>query len=274
MRRLFNRLDVVSPALRGLALGAASVLAVSGIAASDIPSHPGVVAPRPVPAGTVLADLSGRTLYVSDADKPGKPGCDEACARVWSPLPAAWLAAEPGGDWTIVARSDGTRQWAYKGKPLYIYSGDHKPGDVNGEAIAGWHSVMVERKFLPPSVAIWRSDFGPAFRTTDGHTLYVLAELRFNALGTKRHTGQNLGLTECTGDCLKDWPPLEATADAKGADDWSVITRADGLRQWAYKGWPVYRNVRDQKEGDTFGEGVTTVRSGVSGLSWEVATLQ
>jgi predicted lipoprotein with Yx(FWY)xxD motif len=237
-------------------------------------TQPGVVTTQAVPAGAILADVSGRTLYTYDADKNGKSACVDACARSWSPLAAAWLAAPPGGDWSIVTRNDGTRQWAFKGKPLYIFSGDQKPGDMNGDgAPGGWHTVMTEQKFLPPDVAIWHSDFGPAFRTADGHTLYVLAELRFNPLGTKRHTGLNLGLTECTAECLKEWPPLEAPADAKPAGDWTVVARADGIRQWAYKGWPVYRNAQDQKAGDTFGEGVTKVRNGISGLSWEVATL-
>ena len=74
---------------------------------------------------------------------------------------------------------------------------------------------------------------GRLFTTTDGHTLYVLAELRFNPLGTKRHTGPNLGLTDCTGDCTKTWLPYVAPADAAGAEDWSVVARDDGTRQWA-----------------------------------------
>ena len=246
-------------------LGASAEAEIAG------PAQPGIITVQPIPGGAVYADIAGRTLYSSDADKGGQSACDAACLETWSPLASAWLAT-PTGDWTIIPRADGSRQWAFKGKPLYTFSGDPKAGVVNGSA-AGWHAAVAAQQYLPPGVTIWRSDFGPAFRTADGRTLYVLAELHFNPLGTKRHTGQNLGLTECTADCLKDWPAYEAQADAKPADDWSVVTRADGIRQWAYKGWPVYRNARDQKEGDTFGEGVTTVRTGISGLSWEVATL-
>ena len=42
--------------------------------------------------------------------------------------------AKPVGDYTIIARDDGRRQWAYKGKPLYVWSKDGKPGDQSGEA--------------------------------------------------------------------------------------------------------------------------------------------
>ena len=260
------------------ALIAAGVLSLTAAAAladapASAPAMPTVVATRAVPAGTVLADVAGKTLYTYDKDKGDNSACDAACLMNWQPLPAAW-AAKATGDWTIVPRDDGTRQWAFQGKPLYTFSGDNKPGDTNGDGLdKAWHTVMTVRKFLPPNVAIWRSDFGPAFQTTDGRTLYVLAELRFNPLGTKRHTGPNIGLDACRDDCTKIWAPLTAPADAKSAEDWSLVTRPDGTRQWAYKDWPVFTNVADTKPGDAQGEGVTEIRDGQSGLHWQVATL-
>jgi predicted lipoprotein with Yx(FWY)xxD motif len=266
--------------MRTLILAAASALALqSGAAFADTPAQtapaaPAFVTAQPYPGGQVFADTSGRTLYTYDRDtKPGKSACVDACAEHWKPLAAAWLA-NPSGDWSILVRDDGTRQWAFKGKPLYTFSGDHKAGEVNGDGLNNeWRAVVTVRKFLPPKVAIWNSDFGPAFTTTDGRTLYVLAQLKFNPLGTKRHTGPNIGLTDCTGDCTKTWIPYAAAADAQGAEDWSVVTRDDGSKQWAYKGWPVYTNARDAKAGDTMGEGVSALKDGISGLSWQVATL-
>ncbi|HTJ65035.1 MAG TPA: hypothetical protein VL899_14620 [Alphaproteobacteria bacterium] len=237
------------------------------------PAMPTVVATRAVPAGTVLADVAGKTLYTSDRDKAGASSCDTDCLRSWQPLPAAWLA-KPAGDWSVIARDDGSKQWAFKGKALYTFAGDNKAGDTNGDgADKNWHAVVMTRKFLPDNVAIWKSDFGTAFRTTDGKTLYVLAELRFNPLGTKRHTGPNIGLDACKDDCLKTWHPLAAPADAKGAEDWTVVARPDGSKQWAYKDWPVFTNVADTKAGDAQGEGVTEIKDGQSGLHWQVATL-
>jgi predicted lipoprotein with Yx(FWY)xxD motif len=97
--------------------------------------------------------------------------------------------------------------------------------------------------------------------------------LHFNPLGTKRHTGPNIGLTDCTAECTKTWVPFKAPADAVAAEDWSIVTRDDGTRQWAYKDWPVYTNVQDSKAGDTLGEGISTLKTGITGLSWQVATL-
>jgi predicted lipoprotein with Yx(FWY)xxD motif len=44
------------------------------------------------------------------------------------------------GDWTVIVRNDGSKQWAYKGKPLYKWMDDHKPGDVDGDGRNNvWH---------------------------------------------------------------------------------------------------------------------------------------
>ena len=266
--------------MRTLLFAAAASIALAGAAQADTATTdgatatPGVITGQVIPGGAVYADVNGKTLYTFDRDtKPGKSACVDACAEDWQAVAAAWLA-KPAGDWGVVGRDDGTKQWSYKGKPLYTFSGDHKASDVNGDGAGGaWHAVFTSRKFLPPNVAIWRSDFGPAFATADGRTLYVLGQLIFNPLGTKRHTGANIGLTDCTGECTKTWIPYVAAADATGAEDWSVVTRDDGTRQWAYKNWPVYTNVQDRKAGDTFGEGVSKLTTGITGLSWQVATL-
>ena len=83
--------------------------------------------------GNVLVDAAGMTLYTFDRDPLGKSACNAQCAANWPPLVAP-AGAKPAGDYTILARDDGRRQWAYKGKPLYVWSKDEKPGDQSGEA--------------------------------------------------------------------------------------------------------------------------------------------
>jgi len=80
-----------------------------------------------------LVDAAGMTLYTFDRDPLGKSACNAQCAANWPPLVAP-RGAKPVGDYTIIARDDGRRQWAYKGKPLYVSSRDEKPGDQRGEA--------------------------------------------------------------------------------------------------------------------------------------------
>lgn len=92
-------------------------------------------------ADGVLVGGSGMTLYTFDRDPAGagKSVCNGPCAQNWPPLAAAADAAG-SGDWTVVVRDDGSRQWAYKGKPLYFWTKDQKPGDRTGDGFNGvWH---------------------------------------------------------------------------------------------------------------------------------------
>lgn len=93
-----------------------------------------------------LASRDGRTLYTFDKDSAGKSACSGGCLAAWP----AFTVANPalaGGDFSIVARDDGSRQWAWRGKPLYFFAGDAKPGDANGDKQGGvWHIVPTTKK--------------------------------------------------------------------------------------------------------------------------------
>jgi len=67
------------------------------------------------------------------------------------------------------------------------------------------------------------------------------------------------GKSVCVDKCAVNWPPLKAGASDNGSGDWSVITRPDGSKQWAYKGWPLYYWIKDQKPGDKTGDDVGKV---------------
>lgn len=55
--------------------------------------------------------------------------------------------------------------------------------------------------------------------------------------------------------CAQVWPPLYAADDAKPVGAWSIITRDDGKKQWAYDHKAVYTSVLDQQPGDVNGGG-------------------
>jgi predicted lipoprotein with Yx(FWY)xxD motif len=84
----------------------------------------------------VLTNAAGMTLYTFDKDAAGsgKSVCNGPCATNWPPLMAA-ADAKAAGDYTIVTRDDGGKQWAYKGKPLYLWIKDTKPGDRSGDGV-------------------------------------------------------------------------------------------------------------------------------------------
>ena len=90
--------------------------------------------------GKVLTNDSDMTLYVFDKDSAGKSACNGPCAGNWPPLMAA-SSAMPMGDYSIITRDDGTKQWAYKGRPLYTWKNDQKPGDITGDGFlnGAWH---------------------------------------------------------------------------------------------------------------------------------------
>jgi len=96
--------------------------------------------------GGVLTNSAGMTLYTFDKDSAGsgKSVCNGPCAKNWPPLMAA-ADDKPGGDWSIVTRDDGSKQWAYAGKPVYLWSKDQKSGDKTGDGfINAWHVVKQE----------------------------------------------------------------------------------------------------------------------------------
>ena len=107
-------------------LACAAALALAACAAT--PTAPAK------PADGVLVGANGMTLYTFDKDTAGsgKSVCNGPCATNWPPLAAA-AGASASGDWTVITRDDGSRQWAYKGRPLYFWAKDQKPGDRTGD---------------------------------------------------------------------------------------------------------------------------------------------
>ena len=93
--------------------------------------------------GGMLVNSAGMTLYTFDKDAAGsgKSTCNGPCAVNWPPLTAA--AADSGsGEWSIAVRDDGSRQWAYQGKPVYLWIKDQKPGDKTGDGVLKvWHVI-------------------------------------------------------------------------------------------------------------------------------------
>lgn len=84
--------------------------------------------------GGALTGATGMTLYTFDRDTAGngKSVCNGPCAANWPPLMAS-DTAKASGEYTIITRDDGKKQWALKGKPLYYWAKDQKPGDRTGD---------------------------------------------------------------------------------------------------------------------------------------------
>lgn len=212
----------------------------------------------------VLADQQGMPLYVFDGDKVGgKPTCTaQPCLNNWSPYLAAQIA-KPMGDFTIVDRGDGVFQWSYQGRPLYTFNNDVEAGDAAGNGLDGkWHVATVRRHFMPETVQIAHNHFGgDNFVDRSGMTLYVRDRIVGTNTGHNLRSGSRgnpiigriLGTASCDSECTKTWKPLIAPADAQAEGYWDIVSRDDGSRQWAYRGYAVYSYTKDEKPGDMRG---------------------
>lgn len=132
---IHNRISTHAFALLGaLALSACTSMGGYGGMSEAMPAKKA--------ADGTLTNAAGMTLYTFDKDSAGKSACNGPCARNWPPL-AAGADAKAMGEWSIVTREDGSKQWAYEGKPLYTWTKDQKPGDKTGDGFLNntWHAA-------------------------------------------------------------------------------------------------------------------------------------
>ena len=110
------------------ATAALMMLAGAGLAAPDLTEVT-------IGGAKALADARGMTLYTFDRDTAGsgKSVCNGPCATNWPPLMGA--TAPAGAGYSVIQRDDGSSQIAYKGKPLYYWAKDMKPGDKTGDGV-------------------------------------------------------------------------------------------------------------------------------------------
>jgi len=98
---------------------------------------------QPVMRDGVLTDAAGRTVYIFDKDEVGKSHCTGGCLTAW-PAFVAKPEAVAKGEFGLID-ANGARQWTVKGKPLYYFAGDSKPGDRNGDGKGGvWHVISAK----------------------------------------------------------------------------------------------------------------------------------
>ena len=234
--------------------------------------------------GPVFADAQGHTLYKwpkmqlrnGDAGEvENKPTCGDqpiressgflspypkglelpdadhrpACTGVWPPAYAP-ADAKPVGQWTVVERLDGRKQWAYKGFALYTSVVDKRPGDVNGgsamlrhgEPGADRHPVGPESN-VPGQFDVETTMAGRLVVLHDGWSVYT-------------YDGDSRNKANCRDACLDGWEPILAAVSATPIGEWTIVERAPGIKQWAFRGRPVYRHLGDPKLGAQDGSDV------------------
>ena len=236
-----------------------------------------------------FATPEGMTLYTFDGDAKGKPTCVEACAEAWPPL-VATDNARPMGRWSVVSRADGAKQWAYLGKPVYASAKDVEPGSVYGNSPArfgmlrkdargnatGGMQRMRDGKIVTPDEPLppgW--NVALAFPVADmqlpvGLRIREIHDAASIALADHR----NMTIYAFAGDARREksagsaWIPVEAAQLSDPIGEFTFILRADGIKQWAYKGYPLYTFAHDLVPGDANGVGIDPRRSVAAVVSY------
>jgi predicted lipoprotein with Yx(FWY)xxD motif len=103
--------------------------------------------------GTFLTDGTGRTLYFFAKDAPGAASCTGTCLDKWPPFTSGTIVVPSvlkPADFSAIARSDGVKQTAFMGRMLYYFSGDSKPGEINGHGFNNLWYVANITGYTPP----------------------------------------------------------------------------------------------------------------------------
>lgn len=100
------------------------------------------------------------------------------------------------------------------------------------------------------TVLVAESDLGQILTDANGMTIYYFAN-------------DTEGVSNCSGDCLANWPAVEVDGAPTAGDgvtaELGTITRDDGTTQLTVNGFPAYLFAGDQAAGDTSGQGVNDV---------------
>jgi predicted lipoprotein with Yx(FWY)xxD motif len=147
---------------------------------------------------------------------------------------------------------------------------------IAAAAASAWvRNAAAAERLTPPGIGVRATDLdGTVYVDAKGRTLYVAPrdeegasrcdDTRYvKATRTISSISYYLADADRRRTCVESWPPLLASERDKPVDDWTVIQRPDGLRQWAFRGKAVYRSILDQAPGDVNGH--TTGPSGRQG---------
>jgi len=194
--------------------------------------------------GWLFTNEKGMTLYhfENDQKEPKGSACNAECASMHPPVLAAIKNPTIPSNWSLATRWDGSKQWAYKGRPVYTFAQDSHAGSTYGEG-NGW-TIVFEPLKTPFGLKAAKTVLGHVLASGEKMTLYVRT---------------NDSATKCKAQCLATWPPVLAPWIASGFGDFSVIFQTDGNHQWAYKNQPLHLYTRDSGPGDVRGEGVDEI---------------
>jgi predicted lipoprotein with Yx(FWY)xxD motif len=235
--------------------------------------------PSDVPPGLrVTTTSSGRLLvtdrefsvYSADQDPDDASACDAACTQRWPPVTAP-ASATPHGDWSVIVRHDGIRQWALHRRALYRSALDTRPRSLKGNDIAGWHNVYMRRAPAPPpEFTVQDTTAGQVLADARGRTIYVYAcgdDAEDQLSCDHPTTPQAYRFAMCGGGdpdrCVRNFPYVLASQAARPSGrTWRPVDidprtgrfakpgESGSVHVWAYRDRPIYTYAGDRQPGD------------------------
>lgn len=236
--------------------------------------------------GRLLTSDKSYSVYSYDKDEAGRSMCGGSCTETWNPVLAP-QSAQAVGEWTILERAPGVRQWEFRSKPLYTYVHDIRTQSQEGSDVSGWHNVYTQRGPLPPPVFTHQDTIaGEVLADSHGMTVYVYNcgdDSQDQLSCDHPDTPNAYRLAICGGGdqelCAKNWRYVVAAGDVKGTSrTWNVISidpktghkgepgQPDALRVWAYRDRPIYTYAGDHAPGDVNGDAIGEWRGQRNGL--------
>ncbi|MGZ9929798.1 SCO0930 family lipoprotein [Streptomyces sp. NC-S4] len=104
--------------------------------------------------GDHIVDGKGMTVYrfKPDTQWPMTSKCVGDCLNKWPVVAPVEKAKDKGiveKNYTVLNRPDGQKQQSVDCWPVYTFTGDKKPGDVNGQGVGGtWYAVSPDGKLI------------------------------------------------------------------------------------------------------------------------------
>jgi predicted lipoprotein with Yx(FWY)xxD motif len=136
MKRLIPLLAVAAAAAASVVIATSGGgSAGAGTAAARSAQRGTTVAVRVTKLGRTLVDGRGRTLYLFERDRSTTSACVGACASLWPLLTTAGRPHAGAGAQAGKLGVNRAGQVIYAGHPLYLYAGDRRPGDLNGQGL-------------------------------------------------------------------------------------------------------------------------------------------